>query len=229
MDEIVDRIKLRGYWKVIIRPSDFRRDRISDFETLKHIVTQSSVSLRGWSFPHVSTKTDIQIGLDWIQQCVEFSDHVEAWRFYQSGQFVFYGSIRDDWWDQSCWRRPDENKEPGSVLSVIDVVFHFAEIFEFAARLALTEAGSETIKISVNLVGLKKRQRRLDNEWGEGFDYPRIAHIGSFPQEISVLREELIAEARLLALKAVRELFIRFNWAPSMESLRTIQNQLGRY
>lgn len=228
MDGVIDRIKTRGYWKVIIRPSDFRRDRIPDFQTLKHIITKSSVSLRGWSFPHVSTKTDIQIGLDWVQQWVEWSDHVEAWRLYQSGQFVFYGSIRDDWWDQSFWRRPGEDRKPGAILSVIDVVYRIAEIFEFAARLAMTEGGSETMTICITLVGLKERQLWFQDQWGEGFDYPRIAHIASFPQTFSVSRQELVADPRLLALKASREVFIRFDWTPSIEGLREVQKKLGR-
>lgn len=156
----------------------------------------------------MSTKTDIQIGLDWVQQWVEWSDHVEAWRLYQSGQFVFYGSIRDDWWDQSFWRRPGEDRKPGAILSVIDVVYRFAEIFEFAARLAMTEAGSETMTICITLVGLKERQLLFQDQWGEGFDYPRIAHIDSFPQTFSVFRQELVADPRLLALKASREVFI---------------------
>lgn len=228
MDEAIDKIKSRGYWKVIIRPSDFRNDRIPEFETLKHIITQASVSLRGWSFPHVSTNTEIQVGLDWVQQWVEWSDHVEAWRLYQSGQFVFYGSIRDDWWDISFWRQPGEDRKPGSILSVIDVVFHFTEIFEFAARLAMTDAGSEMMKICITLFGLKERQLRLDDPRRAGFDYPRIAHIESFLQEISALRQQLVAEPRLLALKASRELFVRFNWSPTIERLREVQNEIGR-
>lgn len=228
MDEVIDKIKSRGYWKVIIRPSDFRNDRVPEFETLEHIVTQSSVSLRGWSFPHISTKTEIQRGIDWVQQWVEWSDHVEAWRLYQSGQFVFNGSIRDDWWDKSFWRRPGEDRKPGSILSVVDVVFHFTEILEFAARLAMTDAGSEMMKIGITLVGLKERQLRLDDPWREGFDYPRTAHIESFPQEISARRQQLVAEPRLLALKASRELFVRFSWSPTIEFLRELQNGIGR-
>lgn len=50
MDGVIDRIKSRGYWKVIIRPSDFRRDRIPDFQTLKQIITKSSFRCGGGVF-----------------------------------------------------------------------------------------------------------------------------------------------------------------------------------
>src|ERR1700730_11594469 len=36
IEGVTDKIKSRGYWEIIIRPSDFRRERIPDFETLKH-------------------------------------------------------------------------------------------------------------------------------------------------------------------------------------------------
>ena len=228
MNEVLNKLKSRGFWEIAIRPADFRKDRIPELQTLKHIITQSSVSLRGWSFPHISTKMDIQVGLDWIQQWVDWSDQIEAWRFYQSGQFAFYGSIRDDWRDQSFWGRPNEEWKPGTSLSVIDVIFHYTEIFEFAARLALTEAGSETIIIFIVLNGLKERQLRIDSPSRSGFDYPRVAHIESFPQTHSVLRQELVAEPRRLALKASKELFIRFDWTPNLELLRGLQDELGR-
>jgi len=92
----------------------------------------------------------------------------------------------------------------------------------------MTEAGSETMTIYINLVRLNERQLWFQDEWGEGFDYPRIAHIDYFPQQISVSRQELVADPRLLALRASRELFMRFDWTPRIEGLREVQNELGR-
>jgi hypothetical protein len=228
MKETIEKIKSRGHWKVIIRPSDFEQNRISDLNRLKEIIPQVSVTLRGWSLPHIDRHNPIQVGLDWIQQEVEWSDHVEAWRLYQSGQFIFWGSIRDDWLDQSFWGPPPQGWEVGASISVIDVVFRFTEIFEFAARLSMTEAGGELMNIDVTLFGLKNRRLRIDSPSRAGFDYPRICHVESFPQQFSVSRQELVAEPKVLALKASKELFERFDWSPSIELLRGIQDELGR-
>lgn len=228
MSDLVEKIKSRAYWRIVIRPSDFKKDRIPELQTLKQIVTQSAVLLRGWDYPHIDSHNPIQSGVDWVQQEVEFSTHVESWRFYQSGQFAFLGSISDDWLDQSFWGKPPKGWEIGNSLSVLDVIFRFTEIFEFAARLAMTEAGGDSMNIFISLHGLKNRQLRLDSPMRAGSTYQRVCHIESFPQTISVSKQELVAEAQLLALNASKELFERFNWTPSVDVLRGMQEELKR-
>lgn len=226
MIEIVEKIKSRGYWEVIIRPSDFRKDRIPELQELKRIVTQSAVMLRGWDFPHMDSRNPIQLGVDWVQQKVDWSTHVEHWRFYQSGQFHYLGSIHDDWLDQSIWGKSPENWQVGAFLSITDTVFRFTEVFEFAARLAMTEASGELMNINITLSGLKNRRLRMDNPTRAWFGYEYDCFIESFPQKISVSRQELVGESKSLALKASQQLFMRFNWTPAIEVLRGMQEEL---
>lgn len=217
MNEVLNKIKSRGFWEVVIRPVDFCKDKITELQTLKHIITQKSVSSFVRSFPHISTEMEIQNGLDWVEQWGDWGNEFEAWRFYKSGQFVYYGSMRDDWWDRG---RPNQKWEPGAYLTVGETISQYTVIFEFAARLALTEAGSETMIVSIVLNGLKERRLQIINRSGKEFDPPRICYIESFPQTKTVPRQELVAEPKLLALEASKELFIRFNWTPNIEILR---------
>jgi hypothetical protein len=222
-------LKSRGYWKVVVRPEDFVKDRISELQELRDIITQANVSLRGWDFPHISNNRDIQLGIDWIEQKIDWSVHVEAWRFYQSGQFVFFGSMWTDWLDQGhFWSSPKEIWQPGTIFSVEDAVFRYTEIFEFAARLAMTKAGGKHMNVLVELNGLNDRTLKLDNIMRAGFDYPRACSLSSFPQQFSVPLQTLVAEPKLLALKAAKETFARFNWMASLDVLRIMQDELGR-
>lgn len=228
MKETIEKIKSRGHWKVIIRPSAFDPKRIPDINMLRGIIQQASVNLRGWDFPHIDAHNPFEVGIDWIQQEVEWSTHIEAWRFYQSGQFIFWGSLRHDWLEQSVWSPPPAGWKVGADISVYDAVFQFTEMFELAARLSMTEVGGEMMNINVTLFGLKGRKLILDSPHRMGFDYPRIGNLDSFPQQISVDRQELVSDPKTPALKAAQELFSRFGWSPGINLLRGIQDEIER-
>lgn len=229
MNDLLQKIKSRGYFKVVIRPEDFVKDRVSELEELRGIITQASVTLRGWDFPHISRNKDIQLGIDWIEQEIDWSVHVEAWRFYQSGQFVFFGGMWTDWMDQGVfWTAPKEDWQPGTVFSVEDAIFRYTEIFELAARLAMTKAGGKQMIIQVTHNGLKNRSLKINNIMRIGSDYPRTCKISSFPQHFVVPLQTLVSEPKLFALNAAKELFARFNWMISIDFLRTMQDELGK-
>ena len=228
MTEILQKLKSRGYWKVLIRPTDFVRTRVEDIQTLVDIIKKTAVEFRGWDFPHVSSHSGPSIGIDWIAQEVNWSEHVESWRLYQSGQFAFFGSMWEDWRDESIWEQPRSTWRPGAYLPVVDAVFRYTEIYEFAARLALTDAGAGAMTISITVIGLQGRELRIDHPNRSGFSFPRTCAISEFPYSTALPREQLIGEARNLALVNANELFNRFGWSPGIEFLRGMQEELWR-
>ena len=115
---------------------------------------------------------------------------------------------------------------PGAVLGIGDTVFGFTEIFEFAARLAFTDASDDFMHISVTLKGLKDRRLQDDGPGGEEGAMPYQAKIMEYPYQVDVPRTELIARPRGLALEAAGELFKRFNWNPAPGVLHGLQEQL---
>ena len=225
MSEILEKLKSRGYWRILVRPAEFVATRVQSLLGLGEIVRKSALELRGWDFPHITLHTNLDIGLDWVGQEVDWSEHVESWRLYQSGQFAFYGSILDDWQDQSIWESLKPDWRAGQYLSVFDTIARFTAAYEFASRISLTEAGGEMISIHVTIVGLRGRELRIDHPRRSGFSYPRTAAIPEFPFKVSVPRAQLVAEARELALVNANELFTRFNWTPGVEFLRGMQNE----
>src|SRR5208337_3130253 len=61
---VLERIRLRGHWRVALRPGSFQRDRIADRSDLFRIVERNSVRLRGWDYPHIDYQNQPQIGVD---------------------------------------------------------------------------------------------------------------------------------------------------------------------
>ena len=226
MSELLDKIRSRGYRQVVIRPHTFIEQRISDISALYPILERCSVQLRGWNFPHLHRRMQPHIDTDWIGKEFQWKHYLELWRFYQSGQFVHIAGIRSDWRDQSDLWPPANGWQPGAVLGIGDTVFGFTEIFEFAARLAFTDASDDFMHISVTLKGLKDRCLQDDDPGsGEGA-MPYRATIIEYPYQVDVPRTELIARPSELAIAAAGELFKRFNWDPAPGVLHSLQEQL---
>jgi hypothetical protein len=70
---------------------------------------------------------------------------------YQSGQFVHDFALAGDWRDQSKFWPPEPGWSPGTHLYYVSTIYSFLEIFEFAARLAQSPAGSSVTHVEIDL------------------------------------------------------------------------------
>lgn len=223
----IEKIKTRGYWEIVIHPSRFVERRVANILDLREIVRTRQVAIRGWSFPHYG-RDEPQVRADHIVQEVDFLAHVESWRLYQSGMFVYLGGYRIDWAEQDTalfggLGRP----APGTGLGVADTIWILTEAFEFAARLALTEAGDDRMRIAATAHDLSGRVLQIELP---GRDLPprfRLEGLDALPQAGEFSREKLAAEAKIIALDWAREVFRRFGWDASSEVLREIQIRAG--
>ena len=224
MSALLEKIRSRGYWKVIVRPTTYVEKRVLDKKTLEHILRATSVSLiRGRDFPHVDD-SELNEGTDWIGQEIAWDRIRELWRFYQSGQFVDYFGVISDWRETSGGLRPSPNGGHRRVnldIGIEDVAAQFTEVFEFAARLSFTEAGDSGTHIEIAAGNLNDHNLLLPCS-------PRRhriveAHKPSMTYITDLPNGNLVADKRDLALKASIEFFQCFNWNPSIKFLRDVQ------
>jgi hypothetical protein len=221
-NDLIDKIKSRGYWNVEIKPVRYDAQCLPDISSLLPIIEKSSVQLRGWDFPHIDTQRPTRIDIDWIEQSIDWQHIISTWRFHQSGQFIFIGGNFNDWRDQSGFWPADEDWQPNVYLDIEDAIFTFAEIFEFTARLSMTSDCYEKVNIKIDIGNIANRFLHL----GRG-TFPKYrGQIEHFPFEIEVEREELLACTKKITLQASRELFLRFGYDISIDRLREWQNQL---
>ncbi len=223
MSNTAEKIKSKGYWRVIIRPATYSKERVANILELFPLVQRLSIQIRGWDFPHIDINTNPKLGTHSVGQEVDWSGIVERWQLYQSGQFIYMGAFLSDW---GFYRRPvsfaDQNDGP--FLLVEDCVARYSEFMEFSSRLALSPAGDQRVFIEIGAHNLSGRQLLLASRRG-GFLRPFSAATPEFVKSQEFNREELVAESRQIGLEWARELFRRFGWDPSAEILESIRSE----
>jgi hypothetical protein len=224
---LLDRIRSRGYWRVVIRPAVFIEKRIPNILNLFPLVEKRSVGLRGWGYPHVSSQVQPHIDVDWVGQEFDWNHYLEFWRIYQSGQFVHFFGMTQDWRDRSKYWPPKEGWQHGSLLDPTSTVYSLTEIFEFATRLSLSEAGDDQMHVQVAIRGLLGRVLQ-DFNGHRQIIHPQAASASEFSYSIDLSRTDLIAEPNKPALDAAQDLFRRFGWDPPRGLLRELQETIGR-
>ena len=227
MSEMLERIRSRGYWRIVIHPAPFVEKQVANISELHPVLQRISVNLRGWDFPHLDVHIPVHIDKNWIEQSSAIDQYLELWIFYQSGQFVDFIGMEEDWLDEFRDWPLAKDWKPGSYLGVENAVFQFTEILEFAARLSLTQAGGEMMHLEIDLHGLKGRGLRLEKRRaGSSYLREHRAEIDTLPYVLDLSKTELITASKELALKPAIELFRRFGWDPSPGVLRDIQGEL---
>jgi len=224
---VLETIRLRGHWRVTIRPGSFQRDLIADRLDLFKIAERKSVRLRGWDYPHIDHRNQPQMGVDWAGQEFEWQDQIELWRLYQSGQFIHFLALCGDWRDRSEIWPPEPGWRHGQFLYYLDTIYTLLEIFEFAARLALSPASAPVMVVQIDLKGLQgRRLTTTDGSIALRGEYRAQLPEWNYRWEGS--QTELIAEPRDLATTASRDLFAGFGLNVTEEVLRRLQERIGR-
>jgi hypothetical protein len=184
--------------------------------------------LRGWDFPHIDVQSPLERQAEWVGQESEWSCYLESWRFYQSGQFADISGISSDWLDQAHWSRPQPGWQPSKTLGIGEVVFTLIDVFEFFARLALTEVGDDVMIVKLRLCGLKGRTLVNDDPRRSPLFRSYETSMDEYPYSKEIDRSQLAAEPREAALEPTLQIFERFGWAPGADHIRGWQARVGR-
>lgn len=107
-----------------------------------------------------------------------------------------------------------------------EILHYLTEEFELAARLALTQAGSDWMTIRASLRGLGKRALIVGQHDRMEFTRPYGPAAESLERQVTLDREALVAEPRAHAVAMAREFLVRFGWNPSIEQLTEHQASL---
>src|ERR1043165_2187049 len=170
------------HWRVNFRPSVYSSNRIETLTNGIDILRKTRVQLRGWDFPHIPPRqSEFGFGDTWIAGWSDFMGHYEYWRFYQSSQFLYLGSVREvtepSWAaklrDVMKWHADDNvniDAVPG-FLSTTECIYNITEYFEFATRLAQAEVYVDLITLDISVKGVAGFMLAADQDrsWSSDF------------------------------------------------------------
>jgi len=123
-------------------------------------LSDSAVRLRGWDFPHFDDRDEV-FTPRYVGCTLDWERHLEIWRLYLTGQFVYLGSL----WDASdslqprlraeldrTIRIPERHSSPiiGAV-SLIGMIYSITEFCLFSQRLgsALGSASQANLQVAL--------------------------------------------------------------------------------
>jgi hypothetical protein len=225
MTALTDAIRAKGHWRIVVRPAVYVPDRIP-YASLRQTVERAVVQLRGWDFPHLERQGGDRHGNDWVGGETDWSYYKEAWRLSVSGQFVYLVGIHEDWVEDFQGFAGHRMPTDGTWLGVGDTLFRLTETFEFAARLAMTEAGAERVSVEVAIRGGEGRRLWVDSPTRMPMDNQYVFDEPELTYRKEVDRSELVARSRELAVEAAADVFAKFGWHPERSLLKDQQDEL---
>lgn len=229
MNKIIKKIKSRGYWRINFRPL-IHEEKLSQLSKCKDIVEKNVIQLRGWDYPHFPRRKDVDTSLDpgsnYYEGWVDWRFHKEFWRMYQSGQFINYRGLWEDWHDEEHSFLSSEPKILKMVnLGVSHTIFQITEIYEFLLGLVKESVYREGLKLSIILCNTENRKLWLEESLSLRIPFMEekntIAQSIEFKKEYSEM--EVIENSSELAIVAILHFFARFDWMPSEDLIRKDQ------
>jgi hypothetical protein len=227
-EEIIKKIKSRGYWEINVRPNRFP-DHLMEKQGLKEILRNSAVLLRGWAYPHVQQSGQVPFNIaNGIEMPVEFENHIEFWRFTQSGNFYHLLSLREDWISDPDIKRSIVFDFQGAIdlrhtrwIGVIGTLYSVTEFFEFAKRLAIKNALGDEIFIEIVLHGLAERILVFE----ESRRTTPTSNAPEWKWEKVYKAREFITRSAHLAIDTYTDLVWLFKWKPDKGMLKATQEK----
>lgn len=239
-DEFVERIKNGPHWRLLIQPQPYVQGRLP-LEELLPTIGRATVRFRGWDFPHLDRNGRPAMGSNYVAAGNDFMGHLEYWRMYMSGQFLYLSGVRESTepgWKDKLVRTArfrilvgedfDWTKVPG-FFEVVNFIYVVTEFFEFASRVSQGLPQMESAKLTIGLHNIEGYVLTVD-------DFRRELH-GYYAADESTLENswdirlsDLVGSSGDLVLEAIRWFFVRFGWTqPNMEAIkRDIQDLTQR-
>lgn len=231
-DEVIKKIKTKGYWIINIHPEVFVEKRIESRSKVKEIIRNAVVRLRGWPYPcylEQSKFAPYEI-VNGIESFCDSESEIEFWRMAQSTNFVHLLALREDWWRdleyRNIWSRGDELKGK-KLLGVLGTLYTLTESFEFAKRLAGQKIFGENIIVTIELYNLLNRHLFVDSHSRVPFHFSPVSKTnGPWKWDKNCTVEDILNKTHEFSFNAFRDLIDLFGWQdPPIDNLKNDQQK----
>ncbi len=224
--ELLNEIQSRGYWRVEMRSSEYQEKRLPNRAAMQELLSNATVSLRGWPYPYFVAEETAYNG-KWLEGQVNSSHYKEYWRLYESGQWVHYLALSRAWITREKLfegRSPLPPQHSGYLHVRGDILYDLTEIFRFAVGLAQSGVLDPAAFLSIQL------HNTHDYMLYESFERPfflgqEFVNTSERPieQQHNIPISQLSADiADQIALEAAIKVFEVFGWVPGEAAVRML-------
>ncbi len=226
-EETLKKIKSRGYYRIVFRPTSFDKNLIEDSNILKLFVEQSQIKLRSWSFPFIENSTREGIHANYLNNDIyeswtEAGHNLEVWRFFQSGQFVNYLAFKEDWFSESEWLKGSvlEKVEPNQFLDPIDMIHEVTEMLLFLSNLANKIDGELDFEISISLHNLSNRKLNIFDPGRPSLFSSYVVNTNSINKSLQTYTKDGLNYSKFkIAEQIIENVYSHFGWKNYSKSL----------
>jgi hypothetical protein len=239
MSKVSELLNSTACFVTSIVPKEYNNALITG-DRYEQVVAGSQVRARGWPLPYYK-RAELTIGpreayCTSETEALTSVNHVEEWRLFSSGQFIFRMKL----WEagdtelqermRKNMRHSDLSEKQlatlGGFVSFIALIYSVSEAYVFASRLAQAIPYEMPIEIQVGLRGVRNWALAsndfavdLYNAYVAGIDAPEYATV--------VAIDALVASPLALATTAIQSLFRQFSWPDaSADVIANWQRQL---
>jgi hypothetical protein len=230
-------VKDYPYWRVRFKPLAPQPNDMT-IPQIRHTVEQNRVTLRGWDYPHCSTKSnEWQNNSEFVASWTSWETEIEYWRMYKSHQFIHLlavGEVLEKPWESNLRNRVQylldrEHLTQAQIkgcISITNWLYITSEIFEFAARLCSAGFYVGELNIELKVIGVKDFVLATD-EVGRHLFRLYKNNNEEVRHNVTVEATKLLGTSREAALTALIDLFHQFGWQePPLEGLRKDQAKM---
>jgi hypothetical protein len=228
---VLKQIKSRGHWRINFQPL-VAENKLQSPRDCRDIMEKNKVRLRGWDYPYIPTNTssdkDIYPTNSGYEAWNSYGAYKEFWRIYQSGQFIHYRALIEDWAADDTPRLGNLDGTWKNTLGIVRAIYQVTEIFEFANRLCRSEIYNEGLKISLSLRGCNGRSLKVDDPNRVGFyDDSYVCKIEVVEFKEKYEKDQLIGTSKELGFESIIYFFERFGWhKPNTGMIKEEQEKL---
>lgn len=227
---LLEKIRRHGHWRVNFQP--LAAESQLSVGRARELVQGCAVSLRGWDYPYASssdrTNGGIENNANFSSGWVDWVDHIEFWRLYESQQFLGYRALSEDWQDARTQAGlPALGTRQGEWVGVLGLVYQLTEIFEFLSRLMGKDVYTSGVRVAVTLINVRGRTLFIESVNRAPFLAKHQTQAEEIRFEKEYGRDEVLAVSADLALDAIVYFVDKFGWShPPIETLRKDQQDL---
>ncbi len=228
---LIEKIKSRGYWRINFQPLVFEQKlKLSE---CRELVEGNKVMLRGWDYPHCPIINDNDSGLlacqNYYEGWIDYWNATEFWRMYESGQFLHYLALREDWAENDGFGYyRNKHIEPMTAIGITGGIVHqLTEVYIFLSRLSSRSIYNEGVKVSLSLNNTKGRMLWIEDAMRGVFriEYKTGSEKIEYIKKYSM--KDVVAKPKELAFDAIIFFFERFGWLkPSIDGIKSDQEHL---